>query len=83
MGIRADVPSNGDGDFPEYLNIVQEEMAVHKATKLKTIRLVVGEAVTVNPQRLCDYFEVLSQDTPGRGDPGVGDRPPGLPVHSL
>ncbi len=46
------------------LAIVQEEMARYKVSCLKTIRLVVGEAVPVNPQRLTYCFELVSQDTP-------------------
>ncbi len=49
------------------LAIVQEEIARHKVTRLKTIRLVAGEALPVNPQRLTYCFELISQDTPQEG----------------
>jgi hydrogenase nickel incorporation protein HypA/HybF len=49
------------------LAIVQEEMARYKVSSLKTIRLVVGEAVPVNPQRLTSCFELVSQATPQEG----------------
>ncbi len=49
------------------LAIVQEEMARYKVTRLQTIRLVVGEALPVNPQRLTHCFQFVSQDTPQEG----------------
>jgi hydrogenase nickel incorporation protein HypA/HybF len=49
------------------LDIVEQEMARHGATKLTTIRLVVGEFTAVVPESLTFCFEVLTKDTPFEG----------------
>jgi hydrogenase nickel incorporation protein HypA/HybF len=49
------------------LEIVEQEMTRHGATKLTTIRLVVGEFTAVVPESLTFCFEVLTKDTPFEG----------------
>jgi hydrogenase nickel incorporation protein HypA/HybF len=49
------------------LDIVEQEMARHGATRLTTIRLVIGEFTAVVPESLSFCFEVITKDTPFEG----------------
>ncbi len=49
------------------MEIVEQEMFRHGATKLSTIRLVVGEFTAVVPHSLTFCFEVITKDTPFEG----------------
>jgi hydrogenase nickel incorporation protein HypA/HybF len=49
------------------MDIVEQEMARHGATKLSTIRLTVGEFTAVVPESLSFCFEVITKDTPFEG----------------
>src|SRR5208337_5119985 len=49
------------------LDIVEQEMARHGATKVSTIRLVVGEFRAVVPHSLSFCFEIITKDTPFEG----------------
>ncbi|MBI5606539.1 MAG: hydrogenase maturation nickel metallochaperone HypA [Deltaproteobacteria bacterium] len=49
------------------LDIVEQEMARHGATRVSTIRLVVGEFTAVVPHSLTFCFEIITKDTPFEG----------------
>ena len=49
------------------LDIVEQKMASHGATKVSTIRLVIGEFRAVLPQSLTFCFEIITKDTPLEG----------------
>jgi hydrogenase nickel incorporation protein HypA/HybF len=49
------------------LDIVEQEMARHGATRVSTIRLVVGEFRAVVPRSLTFCFEIMTKDTPFEG----------------
>jgi hydrogenase nickel incorporation protein HypA/HybF len=49
------------------LDIVEQEMARHGATRLTTIRLVIGEFTAIVPESLTFCFEVITKDTPYEG----------------
>jgi len=46
----------------DILDIAQWEMAHHGAIKLKTVRVVVGEATAVDPESLTFCFELLTKE---------------------
>jgi hydrogenase nickel incorporation protein HypA/HybF len=49
------------------MDIVEQEMARHGATKVSTIRLVVGEFTAVVPQSLSFCIEMITKGTPLEG----------------
>lgn len=49
------------------LDIVEEEMNRHGATKVSTIRLVVGEFTAVVPHSLTFCFEMITKGSPFEG----------------
>ncbi|MBI4766388.1 MAG: hydrogenase maturation nickel metallochaperone HypA [Deltaproteobacteria bacterium] len=49
------------------LDIVEQELARHGATRAKVIRLDVGEFTAVVPESLSFCFEVITKDTPLEG----------------
>lgn len=49
------------------LDIVQQEMERHGATRVSVIRLVVGEFTAVVPESLTFCFEIITKDTPLEG----------------
>lgn len=49
------------------MDIVEQEMVRHGATKVSIIRLVVGEFTAVVPQSLSFCFEVITKGTPLEG----------------
>ena len=49
------------------IDIVEQEMARHGVTKVKTIRLVVGEFTAVVPDSLSFCLEIITKETPLEG----------------
>jgi hydrogenase nickel incorporation protein HypA/HybF len=49
------------------MDIVEQEMVRHGATRLTTIRLVVGEFTAIVPESLTFCLEVITKDTPNEG----------------
>ncbi len=48
----------------DILDIVQREMAYQGAIKLRTVRVVVGEATPMLPERLTFCFELITKEFP-------------------
>jgi hydrogenase nickel incorporation protein HypA/HybF len=49
------------------MDIVQQEMARHRVSRVSVIRLVVGEFTAVVPDSLTFCFELITKDTPLEG----------------
>jgi hydrogenase nickel incorporation protein HypA/HybF len=58
------------------VSILQEEMAKHGATTLRSVRLSIGEMSAVVPESLSFCFEIIIQGTPLEGAKLVMDRIP-------
>ncbi len=55
------------GIVQSILDIVEQEMASQGATKVSTIRVVVGEFTAVVPHSLTFCFDIITKDTPFEG----------------
>ncbi|MFO0754755.1 MAG: hydrogenase maturation nickel metallochaperone HypA [Thermodesulfovibrionales bacterium] len=49
------------------LEIVKEQMALHGAEKLRSVRVKIGEMTAVEPRSLLFCFEACTKDTPLEG----------------
>jgi hydrogenase nickel incorporation protein HypA/HybF len=58
------------------ISILQEEMAKHGASTLRSVRLSVGEMSAIVPESLSFCFEIITQDTPLEGAKLLMDRIP-------
>jgi hydrogenase nickel incorporation protein HypA/HybF len=58
------------------INILQEEMAKHGASTLRSVRLSIGEMSAIVPESLSFCFEIITQDTPLEGAKLLMDRIP-------
>jgi hydrogenase nickel incorporation protein HypA/HybF len=58
------------------ITILQEEMAKHGATALRSVRLNIGEMSAIVPESLSFCFEIIIQGTPLEGAKLLMDRIP-------
>jgi hydrogenase nickel incorporation protein HypA/HybF len=49
------------------INILQEEMAKHGASTLRSVRLSIGELSAIVPESLSFCFEIITEGTPLEG----------------